>query len=81
MMYKCLINSITDEAKSTLAACELDFLEDGLTLFFHIVNQLITATFSNAQSTHDMLNEFHSKCLKYDIIQVNNYIQAVIKTP
>ena len=45
MMYKCLINSITDEAKSALPASELNFHEDGPTLFFHIVNQLFTAIF------------------------------------
>ena len=51
MMYECLINSITDEDKSALAAHDLNFHKDGPTLFFHIVNQLFTTTFSNAQAT------------------------------
>ena len=28
MMYECLKNSITDEAKAALASCDLDFHED-----------------------------------------------------
>ena len=50
MMYKCLKNSIMDDSKSALASCELNFYEDGPTLFF-IMNQLFTAMFSNAQAT------------------------------
>ena len=80
MMYECLKNSITDDAKSALASCELIFHEDGPTLFFHIVNQLFTATFSNAQATHDKLVEFHPKRFRYDILQVNNFICAAVKT-
>ena len=60
-MYECLKNSITDDAKSALASRELNFHEDGPTLFFHIVNQLFTATFSNTQATRDKLAEFHPK--------------------
>ena len=41
-----------------------------------MVNQLFTATFSNAQATCDNLSDFHPKRLKYDIIQVNNYISS-----
>ena len=80
MMYKCLKNSITDETKAALASCDLDFHEDGPILFFHIVNQLFTATFSNAQAMQDKLSEFHPKCFKYDILQVNNFIHAAVKT-
>ena len=80
MMYKCLKNSITDDAKSALASRELTFHEDGPTLFFHIVNQLFTATFSNAQATRDKLAEFHPKRFRYDILQVNNFIRAAVKT-
>ena len=80
MMYKCLKNSIMDDAKSALASRELNFHEDGPTLFFHIVNQLFTATFSNTQATRDKLAEFHPKCFRYDILQVNNFIHAAVKT-
>ena len=80
MMYECLKNSITDDAKSALASRELTFHEDGPTLFFHIVNQLFTATFSNAQATRDKLAEFHPKRFRYDILQVNNFIRAAVKT-
>ena len=80
MMYECLKNSITDDAKLALASRELNFLEDGPTLFFHIVNQLFTATFSNAQATRDKLTEFHPEGFKYDILQVNNFIRAADKT-
>ena len=80
MMYECLKNSITDDAKSALASCELNFHEDGPTLFFHIVNQLFTASFSNAQATRDKLAEFHPKRFRYDILQVNNFICAAVKT-
>ena len=80
IMYECLKNSITDNAKSALASCELNFHEDGPTLFFHIVNQLFMATFSNAQATRDKLAEFHPKCFRYDILQVNNFICAAVKT-
>ena len=45
MMYECLKNSITDEAKAAMASCNLHFHEDGPVLFFHIVNQLFSATF------------------------------------
>ena len=80
MMYECLINSITGEAKTALAMHKLDFHEDGPMLFYHDINQLFTATFSNAQATRDKLAEFHPKCFKYDILQVNNYICMVINT-
>ena len=80
MMYKCLKNSITDDAESALASCELNFHEDDPTLFFHIVNQLFTATFSNAQATRDKLAEFHPKRFRYDILQVNNFICAAVKS-
>ena len=80
MMYECLKNSITDNAKSALASCELNFHEDGPTLFFHIMNQLFTAMFSNAQATRDKLAEFHPKRFRYDILQVNNFIRAAVKT-
>ena len=80
MMYECLKNSITDEAKAAMASCDLDFNEDGPVLFFHIVNQLFTATFSNAQATCDKLSEFHPKWFTYDILQVNDFIHAAVKT-
>ena len=80
MMYECLKNSITDDAKSALASRELNFHEDGPTLFFHTVNQLFTATFSNAQATRDKLAEIHPKRFRYDILQVNNFIHAAVKT-
>ena len=51
MMYECLSNSIIDEAKAVMASSDLDFYEDGPVLFFHIMNQLFTATFLNAQAT------------------------------
>ena len=80
MMYECLKNSITDDAKLALVSRELNFHEDGPTLFFHIVNQLFMATFSNAQATRDKLVEFHPKRFRYDILQVNNFIHAAVKT-
>ena len=80
MMYECIKNSITDDAKSALASHELNFHEDGPMLFFHIVNQLFTATFSNAQATRYKLAEFHPKRFRYDILQVNNFIHAAVKT-
>ena len=79
MMCECLMVSITDEAKSALALSDLDFYEDGPKLFFHIVNQLFMATFSNAQATRDQLSDFHPKRLKYNIIQINNYVCLAIK--
>ena len=80
MMYECLTNSITDDAKSALASRELNFHEDGPTLFFHIVNQLFTAMFLNAQATLNKLAEFHPKHFRYDILQVSNFIHAAVKT-
>ena len=64
--------SIIDEAKSALASRDHDFHEDGLSLFYHVVSQLFTATFSNAQATCDNLLDFHLKWFKYNIIQVSN---------
>ena len=80
MMYECAMNSITDEAKASLPSCELDFHEDGPTLFFDIVKHLSMETFSNPQAMWDKLSEFHPKHFKHDIFQVNNYIQAAVKT-
>ena len=60
-MYECLMGSIMDKAKSALASSDLDFYEDGPKLFFYIVNQLFTATFSNAQVTRHQLSDFHPK--------------------
>ena len=61
MMYECLMASITDEAKSSLASHEVDFSEDGPKLFFHMVNHLFTVTFSNMQATWDYLSDFTQK--------------------
>ena len=55
------MGSIMDKAKSALASSDLDFYEDGPKLFFYIVNQLFTATFSNAQVTRHQLSDFHPK--------------------
>ena len=72
--------SITEEAKSALASRDQDFHEDVPSLFYHVVSQLFTATFSNAQATHDNLLDFHPKRFKYDVIQVNNYISSTVMT-
>ena len=80
MMYECLMASITEEAKSALASRDQDFHEDSPSLFFHVVSQLFTATFSNAQATRHNLSDFHPKRFRYDVIQVNNYISSAIMT-
>ena len=80
MMYECLMASITEEAKLALASRDQDFHEDGPSLFYHVVSQLFTATFSNAQATHDNFSDFHLKSFKYNIIQVNNYISSTVMT-
>ena len=80
MMYECLMASITLEAKAALVSRDQDFHEDGPSLFYHVVSQLVTATFSNTQATHDNLSDFHPKWFKYDIIQVNNYISSAMMT-
>ena len=80
MMYECVMASITEEAKSALASRDQDFHEDGPSLFFHVVSQLFTATFSNAQATRDNLSDFHPKLFRYDVIQVNNYISSAMMT-
>ena len=78
MMYECLKASITEEAKSALASRDQEFHEDGPSLFYHVVSQLFTATFSNAQATRDNLADFHPKQFRYDVIQVNNYISSAV---
>ena len=78
MMYECLMASITKEAKSALVSRDQDFHEDGLSLFFHVVSQLFTTTFSNTQATHDNLSDFHPKRFRYNVIQVNNYISSAM---
>ena len=80
MMYEYLIASITKEAKSALTSRDQDFHEDGLSLFYHVVSQLFTATFSNAQVACDNFLDFHLKQFKYDVIQVNNYISSTVMT-
>ena len=80
MMYECLMASITKEAKSALASRDQEFHEDGPSLFHHVVSQLFTATFSNAQATQDNLADFHPKRFWYDVIQVNNYISSAVMT-
>ena len=72
--------SITEEAKSALASRDQEFHEDGPSLFHHVVSQLFTATFSNAQATRDNLADFHPKWFRYDVIQVNNYISSAVMT-
>ena len=79
-MYDCLMASITEEAKSALMSRDQDFQEDGPSLFYHVVSQLFTATFSNAQATCDNLSDFHPKWFRYDVIQVNNYISSAVMT-
>ena len=80
MMYECLMASITEEAKSALASRDQEFHEDSPSLFHHVVSQLFTATFSNAQATRDNLADFHPKRFQYDVIQVNNYISSAVMT-
>ena len=80
MMYECLMASIAEEAKSALASRDQDFHKDGPSLFFHVVSQLFTATFSNAQATCDNLSDFHPKRFQDDVIQVNNYISSTVMT-
>ena len=80
MMYECLMASITKEAKSALTSRDQDFHEDGLSLFYHVVSQRFTTTFSNGQVTRDNLSDFHPKWFKYDVIQVNNYISSTVMT-
>ena len=80
MMYECLMASITEEAKSAFVSRDQDFHEDGPSLFYHVVSQPFTATFSNAQATRDNLSDFHPKQLRYDVIQVNNYISSAVMT-
>ena len=79
-MYECLMASITEEAESALVSQDQDFHEDDPSLFFHVVSQLFTATFSNAQATHDNLSDFHPKRFRYDVIQINNYISSAVMT-
>ena len=80
MMYECLMASTTEEAKSALTSRDQEFHEDGPSLFYHVVSQLFTATFSNAQATRDNLADFHPKRFQYDVIQVNNYISSAVMT-
>ena len=80
MMYECLMTSITEEAKSALASRDQDFHEDDPSLFYHVVSQLFTATFSNAQATCDNISDFRPKWFRYDVIQVNNYISSTVMT-
>ena len=80
MMHKCLMASITKEAKLAPASRDQEFQEDGPSLFYHAVSQLFTATFSNAQATQDNLADFHPKRFWYDVIQVNNYISSAVMT-
>ena len=80
MMYECLMASITEEAKLALTSKNNDIHEDGPSLFYHVVSQLFTATFLNAQATCDNLLDFHPKRFKYNIIQVNNYISLAVMT-
>ena len=80
MMYECLMASITEEAKSALTSRDQEFHKDGPSLFHHVVSQLFTATFSNAQATRDNLADFHPKRFRYDVIQVNNYISSAVMT-
>ena len=72
--------SITEEVKSALASRDQEFHEDGPSLFYHVVSQLFTATFSNAQATRDNLADFHPKRFRYNVIQVNNYISSAVMT-
>ena len=72
--------SMTEEAKSALTSRDQEFHEDGPSLFYSVVSQLFTATFSNAQVTCDNLADFHPKRFRYDVTQVNNYISSAVMT-
>ena len=82
--YECLMASITEEAKSALASREQDFHEDGPSLFFHMVSQLFTATFSNAQVTHNNLSEASSAggtIMDQEILYFQFKVYKKIKAP
>ena len=74
------MTSITEEAELALASRDQEFHEDGPSLFHHVVSQLFTATFSNAQATRENLADFHPKRFSYDVIHVNNYISSAVTT-
>ena len=64
MMCEGIMNSIMEEARSTLASQDqLMFDKDGPTLFFHLMNQLFSTTFSNVQATCNKLSDFHPQAL------------------
>ncbi|KAL7561437.1 hypothetical protein ACA910_009293 [Epithemia clementina (nom. ined.)] len=79
-MYQCLTKSVSGDAKSKLATETFNFHEDGPTLLFHLITNLLTSTFSSAQATREQLSAFHPKRVKYDIPQVNAYIRSAVKT-
>ena len=70
MMYECIMNSLSDDARSNLANHSVDtnFHEDGPLLFYTILTDTFQATFSNAQATRDALLNFQPKRLKYSVI-------------
>ena len=82
MMYECIINSLSDDARSNLANRSVDtnFHEDGPLLFYTIITDTFQATFSNAQATRGALLNFQPKRLKYNILDINNNIRGCVKT-
>ena len=82
MMYECIMNSMSDDARSNLANRSVDtnFHEDGPLLFYTILTDTFQATFSNAQATRDALLNFQPKRLKYNVLDINNHIRGCVKT-
>jgi hypothetical protein len=78
MMYECIYDSITGDAKDRLISEGL-LNQDGPTLLHNILSASNTATFSSAQSTRDNLAAFSPASFKYNIPQINSAIRIAIK--
>jgi hypothetical protein len=77
MMHKCLYDSLTDHAKTTLIP-EGD-PQDGPTLFYQVVTVTFTATFIHAQATQHAYQTLSPKRFQYDITKVNSYTRVAFK--
>ena len=78
MMYTCLYDSVTDDAKNRMLADDGAIVEDGPTFFYRLVTSTFTTTFSSAQSTRDQLSNLQPRRYKYEITAINNVIRIAV---
>lgn len=73
MMHACIYSSIIEDAKSSIISSGVP--EDGPFLFYKVMKESFTATFTHAQATRILLMNLQPKKYSYDVLKVNEQVR------